>query len=332
MAGSRSAAGGAFRLVQACLFPVAVPAYAVLVARLLWSSRRSGVSATVLASLYTRSVQHRLGTREDAPAAELIRRIPAVSRPALALVTAPTLVAHRLTGHVPRIYRYPYEGAPPLAHQAAARTTFYDAALARHLGDVDQLVVLGAGLDTRAHRLPPGTPVRCFEVDAPRTQAFKRDLLSRAGLTSTGVTFVPVDFRTEHWLERITEAGFDPARRSFFLWEAVTMYLDRDAVEDTLSAIAATAGGSVVAFDYFSAEVLASRSPWMRYARATTRFVGEPLTFGLDTTPPARDRVAEFLAPWGLVLEEHRVFGRETRRRHAPAGFATAVLHRSAAA
>jgi methyltransferase (TIGR00027 family) len=244
-------------------------------------------------------------------------------------VTAPTLVAHRLTGHLPRIYRYPYEGEPPLAHQAAARTTFYDAALARHLETVDQLVILGAGLDTRAHRLPGDTPVRCFELDTPTTQAAKRDLLARTGLDAPEVIYVPVDFRTENWLGKIVESGFDPTRRSFFLWEAVTMYLDQEAVEDTLSAIAATAEGSAVAFDYFSAETLESGAWFMRYARATTRFAGEPLTFGLDTTPPARERIAEFLAPFGLVVEEHRTFGGESSHRHAPAGFATAVIHRS---
>jgi methyltransferase (TIGR00027 family) len=321
--------GVAFRLLQAGLVPVAVPGYVVFVVRLLRSSRRSDVSATVLASLYTRYMQHRLRTRDDEPAATLLQGIPAVCHPALALVTAPTLAAHRLTRHVPRIYRYPYEGTPPLSHQAAARTTFYDAALARHLRTVDQLVVLGAGLDTRSYTLPPGTPVQCFELDTATTQAFKRSLLAHTGLPTTGVSYVPVDFRTENWLEKAIEAGFDPTRPSFYLWEAVTMYLNLEAVQRTLSAVASTAEGSVVAFDYFATETLRSRSVFMRYARAATRFVGEPLTFGLDTTAPTRERITAFLAPWGLVPEEHRVFGRSTRRHPAPAGFITAVLRRS---
>jgi len=104
------------------------------------------------------------------------------------------------------------------------------------------------------------------------------------------------------------------------------MYLDRASVEDTLRRIAGTAPGSVVAFDYFSADTLASRSPFMRYARAATKFVGEPLTFGIDNMPPARDSAAEFVAAFGLNLEEHRNFGSETRRRQSPAGFVTATV------
>lgn len=74
------------------------------------------------------------------------------------------------------------------------------------------------------------------------------------------------------------------------------MYLDGASVEGTLRRIAATAPGSVVAFDYFSAEAITSRSPFLRYARAAAAFAGEPLTFGIDNTPPAGARAAEFVA------------------------------------
>lgn len=252
--------------------------------------------------------------------------MPNVSQQGFGLETTPTMAGHRLTGYVPRIYRYPYEGEPPLRHQATARTSFYDAALRRHLPGIDQLVILGADFDTRAYRLSPEDQVRCLEIDRPRTQAFRLRMLKNAGLATNLATYVPADFDTETWFEKLVAAGFDPARPAFFLWEAVTMYLDRASVEGTLQRIARSAPGSVVAFDYFSAGIIASRSPYMRYGRAATKFVGERLTFGIDNTPPARERAAEFVAAFGLALEEHRNFGRETRRRPAPAGFFTATV------
>src|SRR5204862_6805551 len=103
------------------------------------------------------------------------------------------------------------------------------------------------------YRLPPQTHVRCFEVDMPRTQAFKRAMLRRAGLDASRVTFVPADFEREDWFEKLLAAGFDPSRPTFFLWEGVTMYLGRPAVESALGSIAGTAPGSAVAFDYFTA-------------------------------------------------------------------------------
>jgi methyltransferase (TIGR00027 family) len=317
-----------FRLIQIALLPIAAVGYVLWVVKIITFSRKSGASATVLASLYTRWMQHKLGTRRDEPCERLMMVLPNVPHLALYLVTGPTLLAHRLTGYVPRIYRYPYEGEPPLKHQSAARTTFFDAALERHLGDIDQLVILGAGFDTRMYRLPAGTRVRSFEVDTPKTQAFKREMLKKAGIDATRITFVSADFLKDDWLEKLVSAGFEPDKRSFFLWEAVTMYLDREAVESMLRKIAGTASGSVVAFDYFSAEIIEARSLFIRYVRAVLGAIGEPWRFGIDSTPPARKRVAAFLESCGLSMEEQRNFGHETDRKQAMGGFTTAIVCR----
>ncbi|MCE5336846.1 MAG: class I SAM-dependent methyltransferase [Desulfobacteraceae bacterium] len=315
-----------FHAVKIILLPIAVVPYFIWVAKAVLHSRRSGLSATIFASFYTRWMQHKLGTRRDEACERLMAVLPNVSRPALRLVTAPTLVAHALTGYVPKIYRYPYSGDIPMVHQSAGRTTLYDEALERHLGSIGQLVVLGAGLDTRAFRLPPEAGIRCFEVDMPKTQAFKREMLVKAGLDSSRIVFVPADFMKENWFERLVGAGFDPEVRSFFLWEAVTMYLDRDAVESTLRAIAGTVPGTVVGFDYFSSEIIESRSLFMRYARAVLKLTGERWVFGIDNTPPVKDRVERFLRSCGLVTREQRNFGREKGSTRAPAGFVVGMV------
>jgi methyltransferase (TIGR00027 family) len=315
-----------FRVIQVVLLPVAVAGYVLVVMKVFAFSRRSGASSTVLASLYIRYMQHNLGTRRDEACHRLMKAMPNVHQLGLGLVTSSTLLAHHLTGHVPRIYRYPFEGEPMWRHQPAARTTLYDQALSRYIHGVNQLVILGAGFDTRAYRLPAGSQVRCFEVDTPKTQTFKREMLAKAGVDPTWVAYVPADFLLDDWLERLVGAGFDPGKPSLFLWESVTMYLDREAVGSTLRKIAGTAAGTVVAFDYLSARLIESGSPLMRYYKAFLRSVGEPWTFGLDTTPPSRTRVAAFVESCGLSLEEQRNFGRERDRRSAEGGFATAIV------
>lgn len=109
-----------------------------------------------------------------------------------------------------------------------------------------------------------------------------------------------------YWLARLTAAGFDPGERTLFLWEGVTMYLDRAAVEDTLRKIASTAQRSVVAFDYFITDVLESRALYRRYGRATTKAAGEALKFGVYSTPPSRERLAELVRSCGLSLSDQR--------------------------
>lgn len=114
-----------------------------------------------------------------------------------------------------------------------------------------QYVALGAGLDTFAQR-HQGTAVRVFEVDAPATQAWKRERLDQLGLLEPErLRLVPVDFEAgESWLDRVVAAGLDPAIPTVVSMLGVTMYLTREAISATLRAAASLAAGSVMVFSY----------------------------------------------------------------------------------
>jgi len=315
----------AYYVLCIVMSPLIIVGYIVWVSRTIRSGR-SGVSGTAQGPLAARFSEHNFGTRQDEAADRLLRALPGVPPLGLHLAAGPVLLANRLTGYVPRAFRYPFEGEVPPRYEASARISFFDAAVDRYLPDVAQFVILGAGFDTRAYRLPNDTRVRVFEVDTPRTQLVKRETLKKAGIDSGGVTFVPADFEKDDWLACLAAAGFDPGERAVFLWEGVTMYLDRAAVEETLRKIASTAPGSVVAFDYFTTEALESRALYWRYGRAATNAAGETLKFGVDSTPPSRERLAELLRSCGLTLSDQRTLGDDTQTRRAWGGFATATV------
>lgn len=315
----------AFYVLCTVMSPLVVLGYLVWISATV-TSGRSGVSGTAQGPLSARFSEHNFGTRPDIAADRLLRALPGVPKPALFLTTAPVFLAHRLTGYVPRAFRYPFEGKVSPQYEAAARIGFFDATLERYLPEVTQFVILGAGFDTRAYGPAPDSPVRVFEVDTPPTQTVKRKTLEKAGIDSSRVTFVPADFEKEDWLDCLRRAGFDPRERTLFLWEGVIMYLDRSAVEDTLRKIASTAPGSLVAFDYFTSEPLESSSLYWRYGRAATASAGEELKFGVDSTPPVRDRLAELLGSCGLSLTEQRTLGEESGNRRAWGGFAVASV------
>jgi methyltransferase (TIGR00027 family) len=312
--------------LNALLFPVTLLGYVIWVGKAILAGRRSGVSGTAQGPLSARFFEHKLGTRKDEAAYRLMMALPNVPPLGLHLFAWPMLLAHRVTGYVPKAFRYPFEGDIPPQYEASARMTFFDAAVDRYLANIPQFVILGAGFDTRAFRLPKDTRVRSFEVDAPKTQAVKREILKRAGIDTAGVTFVAADFEKEEWFSRLMDAGFDSGKPALFLWEGVIMYLDKEAVEDTLRKIAGTAKGSIVVFDYMTTEPLVSQAPYWRYARAGTKAAGEPLKFGIDSTPPSSERLAELIQSCGLALSEHRTLGKETEGRRAWGGFATAIV------
>jgi methyltransferase (TIGR00027 family) len=141
-----------------------------------------------------------------------------------------------------------------MRHLIAARSRFAEDALATAVTErgARQYVLLGAGLDTFAHRNPfAGQGVRVFEVDHPATQAWKRRRLAEAGLEPAAtLTFAPVDFETETLGQGLAAAGFDAAAPTVFAWLGVVIYLSREAVLETLAWIGALPGGAEVVFDY----------------------------------------------------------------------------------
>lgn len=315
-----------FYILNLLLLPVTLLGYVIWVGKGILARNSSGISATAQGPLTVRWAGHNLGVRQDEPASRLMMVLPGVPHLGMYLAGGPVLMVHRVTGYVPKAFRYPFEGEIPPKYEASARMTFFDDALNRYLATIKQLVILGAGFDTRAFRLPKEALVQSYEVDTPQTQAVKREMLEKAGIDPSGVRFVTADFEKEDWLTRLVEAGFDPGRPAFFLWEGVIMYLDRSAVEETLRQIASTARGSVVAFDYFTSEALESNDFYWRYGRAMTKAAGEPMKFGFDSTPPSRQRLVELLQSCGLSLSEQRTLGQETEGKRAWGGFAVAIV------
>jgi methyltransferase (TIGR00027 family) len=315
-----------FYAINILLFPVTFVGYVIWAGKTVRTSRGSGGSTSAQGPLSVRWSMHYLGTREDEPSSQLLMVLPGISPLGVRLASASLLLAHRLTGYVPRAFRYPFEGDIPRQYEASARVTFFDAAVDRYLPNMAQFVILGSGFDTRALRLSEDMRVRSFEVDTPKTQAIKREMLSKTSIDATGITFVSADFEKEDWFTRLMDAGFDPSKPTLFLWEGVVMYLDREAVEDTLRKIGSCASGSVVAFDYFTSEVLSSQALYWRFARMSTSAAGEPLKFGIESLPPTGERLAELLQPCGLSLVEHHVLGKETGKERAWGGFALALV------
>jgi methyltransferase (TIGR00027 family) len=144
---------------------------------------------------------------------------------------------------------------------------------------VTQVVVLGAGLDTFAYRNPFEGALRVFEVDHPATQAWKRRRLAETRIAiPASLTYAPVDFETDALLDGLTAAGFDPARRTFFIWLGVIPYLTREAALATLTVIGDLPGGGEVVFDYSDPPATLSdeaRAAQAGRARAVAS-IGEP--------------------------------------------------------
>lgn len=315
-----------YHIVVILLLPIFLLGYLIWIVRAFGGRKSDSASATAQAPLFARWMQHHMGTRQDEGANGLWRVNTDVPPLGWRMVAAPLLAAHRVSGYVPKTFRYPFEGQITIQNQGGARQTFYDRMVEQHLPQMAQFVILGAGFDTRALNLPKDAHAQSFEIDTPPTVAQKREMLAKAGIDASRVVLVPADFEKEDWLDKLTAAGFDPGKPTVFIWEGVTPYLERAAVEDSLRKIASSAKGSIVAFDYFTSEVLESNALMMRSIRASLNASGEPLKWGIDSTPPVQERIGELLAACGLTLKENQTFGDESGGKRAWGGFAVAMV------
>jgi methyltransferase (TIGR00027 family) len=170
--------------------------------------------------------------------------------------------------------------APGARAAVCVRTRHLDDAIAGALAEgLDQLVILGAGLDSRAYRLPGIERTRVLEVDHPATQALKRRVVGRA---PDHVRYVPLDFARDRLEEALRAACFRPDARTLFLWEGVTNYLDEASVDATLRFVARS--GRALLFTYVDRGILDGSARFEGAAESMehVRRLGEPFTFGLD--------------------------------------------------
>ena len=167
-----------------------------------------------------------------------------------------------------------------------ARTRHFDEALlAACRAGVEQVVLLGAGYDSRVFRFADELAgVQVFEVDHPATQARKQRLLQGAQRpTPANLHFVPVDFVTNSLGTELSKNGFSPTRKTLFLWEGVSYYLPQAAVEQVLDFVANCAAGSSIMFDYaIKSFVDGDTSTYGgKQVAKWLKKIGEPFLFGL---------------------------------------------------
>jgi len=180
---------------------------------------------------------------------------------------------------------------PPMETWLALRVAYLDRLVGRAVDalSIRQVVILGAGYDTRAARLPRAG-VRFFEVDHPATQAAKRERLATVkGYPVDAARYVTCNFEREDPIERLIASDFNPREAALVIWEGVVPYLTEAAVRATATRLASGLDPrSLVAFD-FVGKRLATGEGLTGDALKTRNYVGElgePVQFGSDDILP----------------------------------------------
>jgi len=202
------------------------------------------------------------------------------------------VVRNQLHNNVPGTYEY-----------VIARTKFFDEQFARALErGIPQIVILGAGYDTRAvrqQRAIHGT--RIFELDTAILQAGKKRVFERNDVSIPDeLTFCPITFGKDSIANTLAEVGYDSTKRTLFLWEGVSYYLSEQAVLETFAFIKNNAAsGSGLVFDYFYKSIIDGDHDCYGARELTAAVVkeGVPFQFGIESA-----RLEQFLSDLGFDL------------------------------
>jgi methyltransferase (TIGR00027 family) len=201
---------------------------------------------------------------------------------------------------------------PPVKDLVKIRTKYFDDALERQLlWQFRQVVILGAGLDTRAVRKrSPG--VAYFEIDDAATLSIKQECYQERGF-DVNVKFIPGNYVTDGMIDLLEQNGFDTDLPSYFIWEGNTMYLPLDGTKQVLVELRNHVKHFRVSFDDMAESVIAKTTgdPGITTLVESFGSMGAPWLSGIkDVTSVARElglnliekfRMAELHQEYGLT-------------------------------
>ncbi len=197
-----------------------------------------------------------------------------------------------------------------------ARTKYINELLQNTITDgVKQVVILGAGFDTRASRLEFLKSISTIEIDHPNTSDFKTSIIKkRLGKLPENITYCKIDFNKQSLEQLAAQNNFDFTKPATVIWEGVTNYLIEEAVNKTFSFIAKLPKGSYVIFTYIHKQVLDNPSSFLGGDKllADLEHNEELWTFGF-----LPDQLSNYLKQFDLTLIDD-LGATEYRRKYLP--------------
>jgi len=275
------------------------------------NSKKLGVSYSAGQALQYRWFMHYLDTRPDPLSVAFTKKFPCESHFGLWTTMGALIISQRLFGFKTRLSKVAEPDEANLAAISGSRVVTFDKIMEKYADEMEQIVLPGTGFDLIALHFPKGKKVKVFELDQVNTLNVKVETLKKAGIKHDWITYIPVDYANESWVDKLLEAGFDKTKKTLFLWQSVSLYLEADIVKETLKDMTdLCVDGSVIAQDFYSkAYSLGEYSFIAKRNMSLIESMGEPAKFGIDMSDDPKAEIESFLKECGLKMTEYIQFG-----------------------
>ena len=297
--------------IQIIFIPFAFIGLIIAIYKEMVKSKKLRISFSAIKALQYRWMMHYFNTRPDPLSVTFTKKFPCESHFGMWSIMGALIVSQRLFGFPEKLGKLVEPGKEDLDSTAGIRVITFDKIIEKYVDEIEQIVLPGVGFDLIALHFTQGKKVKVFELDLVNTLKIKIETLKKAGIKHDWIIYIPVDYATEFWVDKLLAAGFDKTKKTLFVWQSVSLYLETDIVRESLRNMAELcAAGSIIAQDFYS-KAFASGE----YSKDAKRFMGiiekmgEPAKFGIDMSNDPKAAVEFFLKECGLKMIDYIQFG-----------------------
>ena len=297
--------------IQIIFIPFAIVGIIVGIYKGMGKSKKLGICFTACRALQYRWFMHYFNTRPDPLSVAFTKKFPCESHFGLWSTMGALIISQRLFGFTTKLGKVPEPGEETFISMFFFFLLMFDRIMEKYVDEMEQIVLPGAGFDLIALHFTNGKKVKVFELDQVKTLNVKVETLRKAGIKHDWITYIPVDYSNESWDDKLSGAGFDKTKKTLFLWQSVSLYLEADIFKETLRKMAELCvEGSIIAQDLYSkAYISGEMSKTVKRSSSLMGRMGEPWIFGIDMSNDPKAAVESFLKDCGLKMTEYIQFG-----------------------
>lgn len=299
-------------IVQILFIPFGIIGAIIIYYKQMYVSKKLGVSSTAIEIINGRWTTDKFGLRKDPATVKLFNVLPNTTVLGQWLALFPLYLLRQVANENLIYPTFKEVPEATLANLVTSRTVFFDNILKKSFEKSEQLVVMGAGFDTRCYGNLVKDTFNLYELDKKQTQELKKNFLHQANIDTSNVNFVNVDFSAENWYEKLCAAGYDKNKATTFLWEGVTLYLTEKDVRKTLSEIQQNAAtGSTIVADFYSLDFVKGK---LVPGKKALEMTDEELGFGINFEGNSSKELESLVKSGKMKLGEVHYMGYKTKK------------------
>jgi len=306
-------------ILQIILFPISLVGGIYTFNKEKIVSKKLNISYTAGQVIQGQWLMHYFKIREDNNIIKFIKKFPAESHIGFYMIFLAAILANKISGFTPKAIKKEILQEISSYSFLFFRTKKFDQIIKDNISSVQQFVILGAGFDLRSLRFYNHN-LQIFELDQKNTQDIKITTLKNANILNDKIRYINCNLNNNDWLDKLIKNGFQINKKTLFLFESVSCYLDKNTVVKILSKISKSCSkGSLIAQDFYSTNFLhGNEFRRVEKGKKLIEKFGERWKFTLDMTENTNNEIDKFLSINKLSSKEIYVCGEKKTKSKKP--------------